>query len=204
MYLCTHEDRPRGEDLTTLYLVRHGEVYNPRGIIYGRLPGFGLSERGQEQLGAVAEKLRADGPPTVLYASPMQRAQESAAILNAALGLEIHTDERLIETSIGSFQGKRFEDLPKPYISEEGAHPEIEAASSMRNRLLDWVADAHARHPHATIAAVSHRDPIIVALLHWMGQDLSALPEFALEPGGIYAVEFEENSDESTTVRALG
>jgi len=190
--------------LTTLYLVRHGEVYNPQGIIYGRLPGFGLSEHGQEQLRAAAEKLRADGPPTVLYASPMQRAQESAAILNAALGLSIHTDERLIETSIGSFQGKRFEDLPKPYISEEGAHPEIEAASSMRSRLLDWVADARKLHPQATLAAVSHRDPIIVALLYWMGQDLAALPEFALEPGSIYAIEFKKGSDEITSIRALG
>ncbi len=189
--------------MTTLYLVRHGEVYNPQGIIYGRLPGFGLSARGQEQLKSAATLLRADGPPTILYASPMQRAQESATILSEALGLEIHTDERLIETSIGTFQGKHFADLPKPYISEEGAHPEIESAASMRHRLLRWVADAQERHPHAAIAAVSHRDPIIVALLHWMGQDLTALPGFALDPGNVYAVDLKTNGDAGKTVRAL-
>jgi broad specificity phosphatase PhoE len=190
--------------LTTLYLVRHGEVYNPQGVIYGRLPGFGLSAHGREQLRTAAALLRADGPPTVLCASPMQRAQESATILSDALELEIHTDERLIETSIGSFQGKRFEDLPKPYISEEGAHPEIESAASMRERFLAWAADASERYPNAKIAAVSHRDPIIVALLHWMGQDLSALPGFVLNPGSVYAVDLLQSGNENIQVRPLG
>lgn len=190
--------------MTTLYLIRHGEVYNPQGIIYGRLPGFGLSAHGREQLKTAAALLRADGPPAVLYASPMQRAQESAAILSDALALEIHTDERLIETSIGSFQGKRFEDLPKPYISEEGAHPEIESAASMRERFLRWVADAIERHPNESIAAVSHRDPIIVTLLHWMGQDLDTLADFALDPGSVYAVDLTEHDSENPSVRPLG
>jgi broad specificity phosphatase PhoE len=186
--------------VTTLYLVRHGEVHNPQGIIYGRLPGFGLSERGREQIARAAEILRADGPPTVLYASPMQRAQESATILSEQLGIATETDERIIETNIGTFQGRRFEDLPKPYISEEGAHPQIESAASMRQRLLTWVAEVQERHPKAQIAAVSHRDPIIVALLFWLGQDLTALPNFALEPGSVYAVDFHKK----TEVRALG
>ena len=190
--------------MTTLYLVRHGEVYNPQGVIYGRLPGFGLSAHGREQLRTAAALLRADGPPTVLCASPMQRAQESATILSDALELEIHTDERLIETSIGSFQGKRFEDLPKPYISEEGAHPEIESAASMRERFLAWAADANECYPNAKIAAVSHRDPIIVALLHWMGQDLSALPGFVLNPGSVYAVDLLQSGNENIQVRPLG
>ena len=43
---------------TTLYLVRHGEVHNPAGIIYGRLPGFGLSERGRRQIARAAEALQ--------------------------------------------------------------------------------------------------------------------------------------------------
>ena len=85
--------------MTTLYLVRHGEVDNPQGIIYGRLPGFGLSDRGREQIARAAEILRANGPPTVLYASPLQRAQESAAILSEQLGIAMETDERIIETA---------------------------------------------------------------------------------------------------------
>ncbi len=185
--------------MNTLYLVRHGEVYNPQGIIYGRLPGFGLSDRGQKQIVRAAESLRTNGPPTVLYASPMQRAQESAAILSEQLGIGMETDERIIETQIGTFQGKRFEDLPQPYISEEGAHVQIESAASMRQRFLSWVGDVQKRHPGAQVAAVSHRDPIIVALLFWLGQSLEALPDFALEPGSVYAIDFAG----TTQVRAL-
>lgn len=177
--------------MTTLYLIRHGEVYNPEGIIYGRLPGFGLSERGRTQIAAAAEALHA-APPTVLYASPMQRAQESAAIVAQRWPLPIHTDERIIETSIGTFQGRRFEDLPKPYITEDGAHPELEGAASMRARFMDWVEDVRRRHPNEVIAAVSHRDPIIVALLHWQQRSLEALPDFAMDPGSAYAVMLSE------------
>ena len=179
-------------------MIRHGEVYNPQGIIYGRLPGFGLSERGRRQIAAAAEALHA-APPTVLYASPMQRTQESAALLAERWPLPIQTDERIIETSIGSFQGRRFEDLPKPYITEEGAHPELEGAASMRARFMDWVEDVQRRHPNGVIAAVSHRDPIIVALLHWQQRSLDALPDFAMDPGSVYEVTLCER----ISVRAL-
>ena len=53
---------------TTLYLIRHGEVHNPEGIIYGRLPGFGLSVRGRQQLTHAAEVLAGEGPLAALYA----------------------------------------------------------------------------------------------------------------------------------------
>ena len=184
--------------MTRLYLIRHGEVYNPQGIIYGRLPGFGLSERGRRQLAEAADAL-GEVPPAVLYASPMQRAQESAAILAERFSLPVRTDERIIETSIGIFQGRRFEELPKPYITEAGAHPELESAASMRARFVSWVEDVRSRHTGEVVAAVSHRDPIIVALLHWQNRSLDALPDFDLEPGAVYAVDFSD----VVAVRAL-
>ena len=85
----------------------------------------------------------------------MQRTQESAAFLAQRWSLSVQTDERIIETSIGSFQGRRFEDLPKPYITEEGAHPELEGAASMRTRFMDWVEDVRSCYPDQVIAAVS-------------------------------------------------
>ena len=123
-----------------------------------------------------------------LYASPMQRAQESAAILAAHLQLDVTTDDRIIETSVGTFQGKSFADLPEPHITEDGAHPQLESASSLRARFLAWVDDAQQRHPHGRVAAVSHGAPIMVALLHWMGAGLEQLPDFDLDPGRIYKV----------------
>ena len=88
---------------TLVHLVRHGEVHNPEGILYGRLPGYGLSEIGREQARRVAEHL-AGADVTALLVSPMQRAQETAVPIAEKLGLETVTDDRLIEAA-NAFEG---------------------------------------------------------------------------------------------------
>ena len=89
---------------TAVHLVRHGEVHNPEHILYGRLPGYGLSETGQGQARRVAEHL-ASADVTALFVSPMQRAQETAAPIAEKLGVEPITDERLIEAA-NAFEGQ--------------------------------------------------------------------------------------------------
>lgn len=91
---------------TVVHLVRHGEVHNPDGILYGRLPGYGLSDAGR----AMADQLGAHFAGTDvrhLVASPLQRATETAAPIAAALSLDIATDERLIEAA-NDFEGQRW------------------------------------------------------------------------------------------------
>ena len=92
----------------SIHLVRHGEVFNPNGVLYGRLPEFHLSDLGQEMARRVAghfETRRNDGAKLVhLVASPLTRAQETAAPIAAALGLEITTDERILEAT-NRFEG---------------------------------------------------------------------------------------------------
>ncbi|HET9875695.1 MAG TPA: histidine phosphatase family protein [Mycobacterium sp.] len=90
---------------TRVHLVRHGEVYNPDGILYGRLPGFSLSETGRAQADAVAGAL-ADRDIVAVVASPLQRAQETAAPIAARHNLVVDTDADLIE-SANVFEGKR-------------------------------------------------------------------------------------------------
>jgi broad specificity phosphatase PhoE len=90
---------------TVVHLLRHGEVFNPDGILYGRLPGFRLSENGIRQAKIVAAAL-ADADIAAVLASPMQRAQETAAPLAAAHRLEIVTEDRLIEAD-NKFEGER-------------------------------------------------------------------------------------------------
>lgn len=88
-----------------LHLVRHGEVHNPDGVLYGRLPGFGLSELGRRMAEAAALELRgSDRTVGRLIASPLLRAQQSAAPIGELLGLEIVSDERLIEPT-NRFEG---------------------------------------------------------------------------------------------------
>jgi broad specificity phosphatase PhoE len=87
-----------------VHLLRHGEVRNPTGVLYGRLPGFHLSDRGRDQAETVAKAL-ADADVTALLASPLERAQETAAPLAAVHGLDVVTDEGLVEAD-NRFEGK--------------------------------------------------------------------------------------------------
>jgi broad specificity phosphatase PhoE len=92
-------------DKTVVHVMRHGEVHNPDKILYGRLPDYHLSERGQAQAQAVAEWL-AERDITYVVASPLERAQETAAPIAALRALPVNTDDDLIE-STNIFQGQR-------------------------------------------------------------------------------------------------
>ncbi|MEP7180072.1 MAG: histidine phosphatase family protein, partial [Pseudonocardiales bacterium] len=83
---------------TTVHLLRHGEVFNPDRILYGRLPGFGLSDLGIAQAKLAAEFLAARDIG-YLVCSPLERAQQTAEPLADALGRDVAIDERLIEAA---------------------------------------------------------------------------------------------------------
>ncbi|QXJ23548.1 histidine phosphatase family protein [Actinomadura graeca] len=93
-------------DTTIVHLLRHGEVHNPGGILYGRLPGYRLSEDGVLMAKAAA-KWFADRDVTALFSSPMQRALETAAPLAEAFDLPVTVDDRLIEAG-NHFEGLTF------------------------------------------------------------------------------------------------
>ena len=91
---------------TIVHLLRHGEVHNPQGLLYGRLPGYHLSELGLKMADRVAERV-GDRDITHIVSSPLERAQETAAPLAAVRGVEVVLDERVIESE-NWFEGKRF------------------------------------------------------------------------------------------------
>lgn len=91
---------------TVVHVLRHGEVHNPEGILYGRIPGYGLSEGGQQMAATIADHV-ADFDINYLVSSPLQRALETAAPIALRLGLEVHTDDRLLEPT-NVFEGSRF------------------------------------------------------------------------------------------------
>lgn len=95
-----------GEELTVVHLMRHGEVHNPGGVLYGRAPGYHLSDLGRKMADRVAEHL-ADRDIRYVVASPLERAQETAAPVADKHGLEVATDPRLIEAE-NRFEGKTF------------------------------------------------------------------------------------------------
>lgn len=151
---------------TVVHLLRHGEVHNPTGILYGRLPGFGLSELGHKQAIVVAEHL-ADHDITQVVSSPLQRAQETAAPIAASHRREIITDDRLIEAG-NSFQGERvsvgdgalrsprhWPKLYNPFRPSWG-----EAYLDIAHRMLAGVHRARALASGHEVVVVSHQLPI--------------------------------------------
>ena len=91
---------------TVVHLMRHGEVHNPTGVLYGRMPDFHLSDLGREMAETVGAHL-SDHDVTVVVASPLDRAQETAGPIASAHGLSIITDKRVIEAG-NYFEGKTF------------------------------------------------------------------------------------------------
>jgi broad specificity phosphatase PhoE len=90
---------------TVVHVLRHGEVHNPDQILYGRLPGFRLSELGIQMAKAAAQAL-AEREIVHVVASPLERAQQTAEPIAAQFKLPVEVDERLIESD-NKFEGKR-------------------------------------------------------------------------------------------------
>jgi broad specificity phosphatase PhoE len=165
-----------GARTTIVHLLRHGEVFNPTGVLYGRLPGFRLSDAGEGMAKTVATWF-ADRDVTHLVASPLERAQQTAQPIAETLGLEIATDDRLIEAG-NSFQGKTFGvgdgalrhpanwwRLRNPWTPSWG-EPYREIAA----RMLGAVATARdAARGHEAVC-VSHQLPIWTVRLHLEGR----------------------------------
>ena len=108
-------------------LVRHGEVHNPEKLLYGRLPGFTLSERGRRQAEVTAKFLRGREVAAII-ASPLERAVQTADPIAHWYGLPVETDHRLIESS-SAFQGRRVGlgpgILKHPYTWKHIANPSV-------------------------------------------------------------------------------
>jgi len=158
---------------TTVHLLRHGEVHNPEGVLYGRLPGYNLSELGRQMAERVADRLKADGHDVVhLVASPLERAQQTARPVAEAFGLDVATDERIIEAG-NHFQGLTFGvgdgslrhprhwwHLRNPLTPSWG-----EPYRQIAVRMLAAAADARQKAEGHEAVLVSHQLPVWIARL---------------------------------------
>jgi broad specificity phosphatase PhoE len=158
---------PTAAERTVVHLLRHGEVHNPEGVLYGRLVGYRLSDLGRRMAEAVARHL-ADHDVTLVVASSLQRAQETAAPVAAAHGLPVTTDDRVIEAG-NLFEGTRVASM-RP---ADFAHPRHwakygnplrpswgEAYVDIARRMEAAVADARRQARGHEAVIVSHQLPI--------------------------------------------
>lgn len=145
-----------------LYLIRHGEVHNPNQVLYGRLPGFGLSALGKKQAQQTGEELK-NRNITALYTSPLLRARQTAIIIGAMLNLKSRTSTLLTESGVLP-QGKPlsyFKKIEPDLYADRYVSRGQESIDHMRKRLLRFVAFIQKKHANQIVAAVFHGDPIL-------------------------------------------
>ncbi len=203
---------PADSTSTVVHLVRHGEVENPRRVLYGRLPGFHLSAEGRVMAKAAADFL-AGRDVTVLRSSPLERALETAEPMVAQFGLEVVVDERLVEPwnhfegmTFGVGDGslrrpKHWMYLRNPFRPSWG-EPYAEVAVRMQAAMAD--AERAARGHEAV--CVSHQLPIWIARRGFEGRRLwhdprrrqcalASVTSFTYRAGQIVGVSYAEPAD---------
>jgi broad specificity phosphatase PhoE len=170
--------------------VRHGEVHNPGGVIYAGLAGFGLSELGKEQARAVGEAL-SGVPLAALYASPLDRAMETASIIGRIAGAEVVPDERLHEwRHWHQFAGMTWDELRTKgreawdaYQSDPGSVTSGESLAELADRVESWLTDVDRAHGSGVVLGVTHLEPLRALLLRRLDRPAGDLFEVQIGPG---------------------
>lgn len=160
-----------------LHLVRHGEVYNPQRVLYGRLPDYHLSEEGRRGAQAAADHVASLGRPVAaLRCSPLERTQESAAPFAERFDLAPVLDERVIEPT-NVFEGTRMRrSLMNPLNWWHLRQPSLpswgEAYASIAERMLQAMDEVWDTTDDADAVIVSHQAPIWITHLRVAGLPL--------------------------------
>ncbi|WP_062200538.1 histidine phosphatase family protein [Demequina salsinemoris] len=197
--------------MPVVHLLRHGHVHNPDKVLYGRLPGFRLSEAGRAMAQAVADDLVARKVDIRrVVASPLQRAQETAGPIAEAFGLGIDTEPRIIEAG-NDFAGGPLPSGPKDLLNPRALwmlrnplRPSWgEPYKEQSARMWSALRDAAVATPEGETIMVSHQLPIWVArstfehrsLIHDPRKricGLASLTSFSFEDGEPVSLDYRE------------
>jgi broad specificity phosphatase PhoE len=166
----------------TVHLLRHGEVYNPDRVLYGRLPGFRLSDLGMKQAELAAEFL-AERDIGRLVSSPLERAQQTAQPLAERLGLPVEVDERLIEADnhltgkqVAGGQGLLTDPGNWKYFRNPWRPSWGEPYLQIAQRVLAAARSARDAADGRDAVCVSHQLPIVAARRYVEGKRLAHDP----------------------------
>ena len=183
---------------TTVYLVRHGvTAWNVAGRLAGRLPGIPLTPDGRREAAAVAARLAAL-PIRAVAASPIERAQETAAVIARPHGLPVTTDVAFIERGYTAWQGLRSQEIRErfPDAVEMVAHgehvPGVESVDEMAARVWVGIERLAARHPDEAVVVVSHADPIRALLVHIIGMTAARLRAIGVGTASLSRIRFRD------------
>ena len=182
-----------------IFLVRHCDVANPRGVLYGYLPGFGLSEKGIAQAEALGRYL-ADHPIRVIRTSPLERGLQTAAIIARHLASpDVIEDEDLIEARFSLYlQGVRYAQVPwrRPlwwvHMVRPGLLRRDETVSAMADRLERSLQRVLESEPGESGVCISHGDPIQAFWIRHLRRPAWALHRLECAKGGLLALDYRD------------
>ena len=196
---------------TIVLLVRHGQTPTTGRVLPGRKPGLHLSDDGRKQAEAAAARIGRLKRVSAVYASPLERARDTALPIARARGLALRIERGLLDLDVGRWAGERLDRVSKrPEWSTVQRHPSGfrfpggESFMEMQARMTDTIGRLVARHRGGVVVAVSHADPIKAALAHALGMHLDLFQRLAIAPGSITTIAYAGGPPTVLGVNALG
>ncbi|HUC70780.1 MAG TPA: histidine phosphatase family protein [Stellaceae bacterium] len=184
--------------MTLFHLVRHGEHALQGRLAAGRMTGIGLSPKGRAEAAAIAERLAGEKVDAI-YASPLDRARETAEIIAGRLERPVVIREDVIEVDFGEWTGLTFDQVrsdkrwvPWQSCRSIAAIPGGESWRRVQERAVDALFDLRRAHPEGTVVVVSHGDVIRAALLFALGMPLDLYNRIEVATGSISAIRIDD------------
>jgi len=203
--------RPKPPPATVMLLVRHGQTPTTGSVLPGRAKGLHLSDTGRAQAEAAAERLAALGSVDAIYASPLERARETAAPIAKRFGHRVVIERGLLECDFGAWTGGALKELYKKpewrtvqRWPSGFRFPEGESFSEMQTRMSDALRRLCAAHPGQRVVCVSHADPIKAAVADALGTHLDLFQRIVISPCSITAIQYSEAGPAVLTVNSVG
>lgn len=195
----------------TVLLVRHGTTATTGTILPGRAPGLHLAEAGRAEADEAAARIGALEDVRAVYASPLERARETAAPIARAVGRRVRIVDGLNECDFGDWTGRNLADLRRLDAWQQVQRnpssfrfPDGESFAEMQARIWGTLGDLTARHRGGAIAAVSHADPIKAAVAQAVGTPLDLFQRLVISPCSVTVVALGTSGPLVLTVNSTG
>jgi probable phosphomutase (TIGR03848 family) len=196
---------------TLVLMVRHGQTPTTGAVLPGRAKGLHLGETGIGQAQRAGARIGGLDKVTAVYASPMERTQETAAPIARACGKRVRTHQGLVECDFGQWTGKKLSQLRKlpewrtvQRYPSGFRFPKGESFNEMQTRMVDAIGELVARHPGETIVAVSHADTIKAAVASAMGTHLDLFQRIVVSPCSVTAITYTADGPIVLAVNSTG
>ncbi len=177
----------------------------------GRASGLHLADTGRAQAQAAADRIAGLAKVDAVYASPLERARETAAPIGKALGQKVHIDKGLLECDFGDWTGAELKALMKlPEWTTVQRSPSTfrfpngESFLEMQTRIVSTLDRLRAAHPGGVIVCVSHADPIKAAVAHAMGTHIDLFQRIVISTCSISAIAYSVGGPIVLTVNSTG